>query len=113
VWSGCAIETSAMFRELDQRKAGRTTVTLEWDPATGQVQVRCEAGRFPDESFCYPVDPREAALAFKHPFAMRPASADRVRSDESRDQRPLGAQRWWRRWLRPRRKARTDRTPGD
>ena len=102
-----------MFRELDQRKADRTTVTLEWDPATGHVQVRCEADRFPDESFSYPVDPREAALAFKHPFAMRPASIDRVRSDESRDQRPLGAQRRWRRWLRPRGEARTDRTPGD
>ena len=102
-----------MFRELDQRKADRMTVTLEWDPATGHVQVRCEADRFPDESFCYPVDPREAALAFKHPFAMRPASIDRVRSDESRDQRPLGAPRRWRRWLRPRGEARTDTTPGD
>jgi hypothetical protein len=88
------------------------TVTLEWDPATGHVQVRCEADRSPDESFCFLVDPGEAALAFRHPFAMRPASVDSV-SDESRDQRPLGAQRRWRRWLRPRGEARTDRTPWD
>jgi hypothetical protein len=102
-----------MFRELDQRTADRRTVTLEWDPATGHVQVRCEADRSPDESFCYRVDPREAALAFKHPFAMRPASVDRVRSEESRGQRPLGAQkRWWRRF-RPRGEARTYRTLRD
>ena len=79
-----------MFRELDQRTADRMTVTLEWDPATGHVQVRCEGDRFPDESVCYSVDPGEAALAFKHPFAMRPASIDRVRSDKSRDQLPRG-----------------------
>ena len=102
-----------MFRELDQRKADRMTVTLEWDPATGHVQVRCEADRSPDESFCYPVDPRQAALAFKHPFAMRPASVDGGRSDKRRDQRPLGAQRRWRRWLRPRGEARTYRTRRD
>ena len=96
-----------MFRELDQRKADRMTVTLEWDPATGHVQVRCEADRSPHESFCYLVDPREATLAFKHPFAMRPAGLDSVRSDESRGQRPLGAQRRWRRWLRPRGETRT------
>ena len=102
-----------MYRELDQRQAHRMTVTLEWDPATGHVQVRCEADRLPDESFCYPVDPREAALGFKHPFAMRPASIDRDRSDDSRDPRPLCGQRRWRRWLCPRGEARTDRTPGD
>jgi hypothetical protein len=102
-----------MFRELDQRKADRVTVTLEWDPATGHVQVRCEADQLPDESFCYAVDPREAALAFKHPFAMRPASIDRDRSDESRDPRPLAAQRRWQRWLRPRREGWTYRTPVD
>jgi hypothetical protein len=105
--------TTAMFRELDQRKAHQMTVTLEWDPATGQVQVRCEADRCPDESFCYRVDPREAALAFKHPFSMRPASVDSVRSDESRDRRPLGAQGRWGRWLRPHGHARIDETPGD
>jgi len=87
------------------------TVTLEWDPATGHVQVRCEANRSLDESFWYRVDPREAALAFNHPFAMRPASVDGVQSEECRDQPPLGAQRrWWRR-LRPRGEARTYRTP--
>jgi hypothetical protein len=75
----------AMFRELDQRKADQMTVTPEWDPATGHLQVRCEADRLPNESFCYAVDPREAALAFKHRCAMRPASLDRDRSDESRD----------------------------
>jgi hypothetical protein len=102
-----------MFRELDQRRADRMTVTLEWDPATGHVQVRCEADQSPDQSFYYSVDPREAALAFKHPLAMRPASIDRVRSGESSDQRPLGAQRRWRRWLRPHGEARPDAIPGD
>jgi hypothetical protein len=99
--------TTGMFRELDQRKAHQMTVTLEWDPATGHVQVRCEAEWSPGEGFCYPVDPREAALAFKHPFAMRPASVDSVRSDESPDQRSLGVQRRWRRRLRPHWEART------
>ena len=102
-----------MFRDLDQRKADRMTVILEWNPATGRVQVRCEADRLPDESFCYPVDPREAALAFKHPFAMRPASIDHDRSDESPGQLPLGAQRRWRHWRRPRGEATTERTHGD
>ena len=102
-----------MFRELDQRKADRMTITLEWDPATGHVQVRCEADRSPNQSFCYLVDPREAALAFKHPFAMRPASLDRVRPDESRGQRPLGSQRRWRRWLRPQVEGRFDTNAGD
>jgi hypothetical protein len=102
-----------MFRELNQRKAERMTVTLEWDPATGHVQVRCEADRSPDESFCCRVDPRDAALAFKHPFAMRPAGVDSVRSDESRDQRPLAGQRRWRRWLHPHGQARTERIPWD
>ena len=104
---------TAMFRELDQRKADQMTVTIEWDPATGHVQIRGDADRSPDESFRYLVDPHEAALAFKHPFAMRPASTDRVRSDKSRDQRPLAAQKRWRRWLRPRGEARTDRTAWD
>jgi len=113
MWSESAIKVTAMFRELDQRTADRMTVTLEWDPATGHVQVRCEADWFPDESVCYLVDPREAALAFKHPYAMRPASIDRVRSDESLDQRPPGAQRRWRRWLRPRGDARPGTTPAD
>jgi hypothetical protein len=102
-----------MFRELDQRRADRMTVTLEWDPVTGHVQIRCEADSFPDESFSYPVDPREAALAFKHPFAMCPTSVDRVRSGESCDQRPLRGQRRWRRWLRPRGKAKTNGTAWD
>jgi hypothetical protein len=102
-----------MFRELDQRTANLMTVTLEWGPATGHVQVRCEADRSPDESFCYRVEPRKAALAFRHPFAMRPVSVDRVRSEVTRGQPPLRAQRRWRRWLRPRREVRTSRTPGD
>jgi hypothetical protein len=102
-----------MFRELDQRTADRMTVTLEWDPATGNVRVRCQGDRFPDETFCYSVDPGEAALAFKHPFAMRPASIDRVRSDKSRDQVPRGGQGRWGRWLRGRAEARNSRTHGD
>jgi hypothetical protein len=32
-----------MFRELDRRQSQQLTVTLEWDPATGVVRVRCEA----------------------------------------------------------------------
>ncbi len=102
-----------MYRDLDQRTDDRMTVTLEWDPATGHVHVRCEADRFPDRCFCYPVDPREAAVAFKHPFAIRRASLDHDRSTENRDQRPAGAQRAWRRWLRSRRAARANATLGD
>jgi hypothetical protein len=101
-----------MFRELDQRTSDRMTVTLEWDPATGEVRLRCQGDRVPAETLCYSVDPGEAALAFKHPFAMRPASIDRVRLDESRDRLPRGGQGRWRRWLRAR-GGRTNRTSGD
>jgi hypothetical protein len=78
------------------------TVTLEWDPATGQVQIRCEADRCPDKSFGYLVDPREAALAFNHPFAMRPAGIGGATDDETRAPRPPRAPGRWRRWLGPR-----------
>jgi len=63
-----------MFRELDQRQSDWATVTLEWDAATGEVQVRCEDRHSPDESFSYLVDPDHAQLAFMHPSALRPSS---------------------------------------
>ena len=97
-----------MFLELDQKKVDRVTVTLEWDPDTGHVQVRCETDGTPGESFCFQVDPREAALAFEHPFATRAAGIDRERSDDSHDPWPRSVQSRWRRWLRPRREARTE-----
>jgi ribosomal protein L34 len=40
-----------MFRELDQRQSDHMNVTLEWDPATGGVQVRCEDHRSPEHGF--------------------------------------------------------------
>jgi hypothetical protein len=62
-----------MFRQLDQRDSGRLTITLEWDPASGDVQLRCEDRCSPLESFAFTVDPRDARLAFMHPFALRPS----------------------------------------
>ncbi len=62
-----------MLRQLDQRNTAGLTITLEWDPETDQVLVRCEdehAGGQP--VLCYPVDPRDARFAFLHPFAANP-----------------------------------------
>jgi hypothetical protein len=65
-----------MFRQLDQRHNDQLTVTLEWDPATDTVQVRCEDHCSPRQSFSYSVDPQDARLAFLHPFALRPSTQD-------------------------------------
>jgi hypothetical protein len=57
-------------RELDQRHADGLTVTLEWDPESNDVRIRCEDERVADGlSLCFPVDPRDARHAFLHPFA--------------------------------------------
>jgi hypothetical protein len=69
-----------MFRELDQRHAAQLTVTLEWDPDTDDVWVRCEDHRSPEESFTFWVEPRDARDAFLHPFAACPVDRDHVES---------------------------------
>ena len=69
-----------MFRELDQRHSHGLTVTLEWDPATGNVQVLCENRDSPEANFAHLVDPKDARHAFLHPFALRPSRGD---SDQS------------------------------
>jgi hypothetical protein len=59
-----------MLRELDQRKGGGLTVTLEWDSETGDVQVRCEDEHSSDRPLlCYRVRSCDARRAFLHPFA--------------------------------------------
>lgn len=60
-----------MFRQLDQRHGDSSTITLEWDPATGAVQLRYEDHASPEASFSYPVEPRDARIAFLHPFSLR------------------------------------------
>lgn len=74
--SAAGIRPAAMFRELDQRHGDGLTVTLEWNGATGEIQVRCEDRRSPEGSFTYSVDPDDARLAFLHPFALRPSSQE-------------------------------------
>jgi hypothetical protein len=98
-----------MFRELDQRRSGGITVTLEWDPATGDVQVRCDADDLHEESFRYSVDSGDARLAFLHPFALRPPGRERDLAVEGRERggTPAGTKPW-RRWFR----GRTDATSG-
>ena len=89
-----------MFRELDQRHNDGLTVTLEWDPATGNVQVLCEDRCSPAASFAYLVDPRYARLAFLHPFALRPSSGDSDRSVSSPDRGQIAGTKRRRRWFR-------------
>ena len=67
-----------MLRELDQRHSDQLTVTLEWDPSTDDVWVRCEDHRSPEDSFTFWVEPREARHAFLHPFAACPVDRDRI-----------------------------------
>ena len=80
-----------MLRELDQCHNDRLTVPLEWDPATGNVQVRYEDHRSPAQSFAYSIDSQDARLAFLHPFELRPSSdAGRSRSaSQTRDRSPV------------------------
>lgn len=65
-----------MFRELDQRHGGQLTVTLEWDPDTGRLRVRCEDHRVPGNGCMFPVEPADARHAFLHPRAACPADCD-------------------------------------
>jgi hypothetical protein len=59
-----------MLRQLDQRESDGLIITLEWDPDTDRVQVRCEDEHMPDPVLlCYPVEPGDARIAFLHPFA--------------------------------------------
>jgi hypothetical protein len=102
-------ERAAVFRELDQTRVDRLTVTLEWDPATGNVQVRCEDNFSPDESFSYSVDPRKARLAFLHPVALRPVVQDPDLADGGRYHRRFAVKKRWRRLFLQRTEARTDR----
>jgi len=61
-----------VLRQLDQRNDDGLTVTLEWDPDTGRIQVRAENQREPDwPSACFVVEPGDARFAFLHPFAVR------------------------------------------
>jgi hypothetical protein len=62
-----------MFRELDRRESDGTTVTLEWDPNTEEVQLRLDDRSSPNRSFKCLVDPQDARLAFLDPFALSPA----------------------------------------
>jgi hypothetical protein len=91
-----------MFRELDQRQSQQISVTLEWDPATGVVRVRCENDRSPEQGFTYSVDPRDARLAFLHPLALRPSGEAREPSVSRADQRQSTGRTRWRRWFRGR-----------
>jgi hypothetical protein len=68
--------TTTAFRELDQRKCAGLTVTLEWEPVTGQLRIRCEDERAPEwSSFSYPVAPSDARRAFLHSFVLQPRTA--------------------------------------
>jgi hypothetical protein len=59
-----------MLRQLDQRECDGLIITLEWDPDTNGVQIRCEDEDMPDPVLlCYPVEPGDARVAFLHPFA--------------------------------------------
>jgi len=59
-----------MLHELDQRQCHGLIVTLEWEPETNGVRIRCEDERAPDRPpLCFSVEPREARHAFLHPFA--------------------------------------------
>ena len=102
-----------MFRELDQRHSDRLTVTLEWDPATGNVQVLCEDRCSPEASFAYLVDPRDARLAFLHPFGLRPLRGDSDRSVSSPDHGQVAGRKRRRRWFRQPTEAEPDREAPD
>jgi len=94
-----------MFRELDQRHSDGLTVTLEWDPAGWEVQVRCEDHRSPEQSFKYSVDPEDARLAFLHPFTLRPSSQDSDASASSPNPGQTAGGKRRRPWFRQRPKA--------
>lgn len=88
-----------MLRELDQRRSDQLTVTLEWDPDTGDVWVRCEDRRTPEDSFAFWVEPRQARHAFLHPFAACSIDRDRIGAagpPASDDEAPSTRRRRWR-----------------
>jgi hypothetical protein len=96
------------FRELDQRTCAGLTVTLEWDPATDELQIRCEDELAPDwVSFSYPVAPSDARLAFLHPFVLQPRTAGAGEPTANPWDAVETASRRRRRW----RRARTDPHP--
>ena len=64
-----AKDETPMLRQLDQRESDGFIITLEWDPETGRVQVRCEDEHMTEPLLCYPVEPGDAWAAFLHPFA--------------------------------------------
>jgi hypothetical protein len=88
-----------MFRQLDERHSAQLTVSLEWDSATGDVQVRCEDHDSPEDSFFYLVDPESALFAFLHPFALRPPPVEQEGGEHSRSpaDSPVKRRRWFRR----------------
>jgi len=91
---------TAMFRELDQRHSHHLTVTLEWDPDTDDVWIRCEDHRSPEESFTFWVEPGDARHAFLHPFAACPVNRDHAESTgrvaSGGEVRPTRRRRRWR-----------------
>lgn len=61
-------------RARSERDSDGETVSLEWDPTTGDVQLRLEDRVSPERSFTFLVDPEDARLAFLNPSAVRSAS---------------------------------------
>jgi hypothetical protein len=60
-----------VLRQLDQRNEDELTVTLEWDPNTGRLQVCSENQGEPDlRPACFTVEPGDARFAFLHPSAV-------------------------------------------
>jgi hypothetical protein len=63
-------EERPILRQLAERHHAGLTVTLEWNPDTDDVQIRCEDERSPDHPpLCFKVAPGDALRAFLHPFA--------------------------------------------
>jgi hypothetical protein len=102
-----------MFRQLDQRHSDQLTVTLEWDPDSGDVWVRCEDHRRPEESFTFWVEPHKARHAFLHPFAARPVALDPARMSAEEVGRSEPARRKLRLRRSTRRIAGTSAEPAD
>jgi hypothetical protein len=95
-----------MFRELDQRRCAGLIVTLEWDPDSDQVQVRCEDEHTPaGPPLRYPIEPGAARSAFLHPFAFQPREGTKfngaVQQAESSETTGHRRRRWYRLWSKP------------
>jgi hypothetical protein len=66
----CTEAETPPLRQLDQRTGDGLTVTLEWDSETNHLHVRVQDDRSPDKPpLCFAVEPRDARVAFLHPFA--------------------------------------------